>query len=74
MNKQEELFYKIKSISNRINHLAAYVQNDFNLGHHNSDSLKDDIINMNTEYDDCIEHLNKLKLEANEIIKNYIYE
>ncbi len=75
LKTQEELFNKIIKQKSKIQNLAGYVQNDFNRmledGTATKEDIKNDIKNVEQDFDDFIKTIEELKQETIETLQFY---
>ena len=73
MKTQEELFYDIILLSQKVENLKGYVQNDFDRMLADStvtkEDLKDSLEDILDDFDDKIDELNALKLDVYNLVK-----
>lgn len=74
-NNQQELFYKIVGLKNKIQVLAGFVQNDFNMmlqdGTVTEDNIKENIVDMDKRFNKVINELNTLHEECRLTMSKY---
>ena len=75
MEKQSELFNRILKLEWELQHLAAFIQNDFGQMIEDEivtkDEIKQSLSDMNEKYDKFIEKIKDIRKEANTLMKSY---
>ena len=76
MEKQSELFNRILKLEWELQHLAAFIQNDFGKmiedGITTKDEIKQSLSDMNEKYDKFVEKIEDIRKEANVLMKSYL--